>query len=217
MPSLLCPTRLSLLQNALDDTHSGNEPISIIARTLPESLEGAINVMIEEGAQLLLAKGTPESLHSLLSPYIPRNAQPLLEDALKLVHIYQKASGLNAVRFRLEQINRDSCRKFHTDHVALRLLCTYYGRGTQWLPTAARQTDLSQLAHNTPTEVHHIPTGHIALLQGNRWPRTNGQGVVHRSPPVSHLPMPERLRLLLTVDEPTACGMGDEHNPTIRP
>ncbi|ATJ91738.1 hypothetical protein CIW82_14665 [Acetobacter tropicalis] len=217
MLSSPCPTRLSLFQNAQADIHSGKEPMTILARPLSATLQAAIEAMIKKGPRLILAKGTPEDLRTLCSPHMPPTAFPLLEDALHLAQLYREASGLDAVRFRLEQITTDSCRKFHTDHVALRLLCTYYGPGTEWLSTTRGQTATSSSPEDDPALIHRIPAGHIALLEGNKGPHANSQGVVHRSPRLSHLPMSERLRVLLTIDEPTACGMADEHNPTVRP
>ncbi|MFT9027067.1 DUF1826 domain-containing protein [Acetobacter indonesiensis] len=197
-----------------------DQTLLLIPRVLPSALQQAIQVLIMTGPDLILARGTPDSLRSLLTPYFSEQTRPLLEDALALVKRYQAESGLREVRFRLEQVTTDSCRKFHTDHVHLRLLCTYHGLGTEWVPEDLLSTDAMNAAgipSNISSDmVRRIETGHIALLKGNKWSGHKGRGVVHRSPPVSHLPINDRLRLLLTVDEPTACGMSENNNPTIR-
>jgi hypothetical protein len=74
----------------------------------------------------------------------------------------------------------DKCRAFHVDYNDLRLLCTYWGPGTQW-----QQAEQILQAH----------TGDIVLLRGHRHPL--GGGVLHRSPPISHT---GQNRLLLRLD-----------------
>ena len=35
---------------------------------------------------------------------------------------------------RLVSTSAPMCPRFHTDHVGVRLICTYVGPGTEWLP-----------------------------------------------------------------------------------
>ena len=52
------------------------------------------------------------------------------------------------VTLRLETTATDGCRRFHIDHTHLRLLCTYRGPGTEWLPEG--QVDRVAQANGAP-------------------------------------------------------------------
>lgn len=77
------------------------------------------------------------------------------------------------------------CRYFHVDAVPLRLLVTYSGKGTEWLPTFA--SDHEALARRDQASVMKDPS---ALRSLNRWDvglfrgdPTGFAGIVHRTPP----------------------------------
>lgn len=216
MPPTVCPT-LTMLDLAGSCRQQENSGLTRISRELPATLQRAVAHYMQAGPTLMLAKGTPQELYSALCPHMPDHTRKILDDAVMLARLYQAQSKLSAVRFRLEHVNTDSCRKFHTDNVHLRLLCTYHGLATEWLPpdytTPEHLTEHGIPQHIAPSCIHHLNTGDIALLKGRAWPGQSG--VIHRSPPVSHLPYSQRSRLLLTIDEPSACGMSDEQNPTI--
>ncbi|WP_086650174.1 DUF1826 domain-containing protein [Acetobacter cibinongensis] len=219
MLSTSCPTKslFPLISAPLPQT-IGKDPLLCIRRPLSSTLQQAIAAHMACGPSLLLARGAPQHIGTLLQPHMPPDAVLLLKDALALARLYQVHSGLSEVRFRLEHVSTDSCRKFHTDHVKLRLLCTYHGLATEWVPPEFLQADTLNergVPATIPADcIHRLDTGDIALLKGSA--NAGQTGVVHRSPPVSHLPENQRTRLLLTIDEPTACGMSDDQNPTVR-
>lgn len=109
---------------------------------------------------------------------------------------------------RLRTLNNAMCPRFHVDHVPCRLVCTYGGLGTQWLPDdAVDRSKLGHRAHGLPDEesglilhdeaVREMPSYAIGLLKGAKWPGFEERGIVHRSP----RPTPEHpRRLLLTLD-----------------
>jgi hypothetical protein len=75
------------------------------------------------------------------------------------------------LRFRLEVIYTDACRKFHADQVVARLLMTLHGRGTQWIVAG------------TGGEPHEISPGEVAIFKGRQW--TSDVAILHRSPPIA--------------------------------
>ena len=123
---------------------------------------------------------------SLLACGYPGEAASLLAaDMLQVGSQLASLVGTMRVRMRLEVVETDACRKFHADHVTLRLLATYRGPATQWSRTVRRDT------------VEQIGRGAAAVLKGRLMmeePR-----ILHRSPPISGTG--ER-RLLLTIDPP---------------
>ncbi|MBL7234394.1 DUF1826 domain-containing protein [Komagataeibacter oboediens] len=147
------------------------------------------------GPDLFLRRGSIEILETQLGALLPAGTKALAEDALNLVRRYQRLSGTAEIRFRLEKVRHDSCRRFHVDHVPLRLLCTYTGPGVQW-------------KYADSETIYETPAGWITLLKGQLYPGWSTKGaVLHRSPPISDRPVPVT-RLLLTLDHPDACGMG---------
>lgn len=180
--------------------------IAVADRALGQDLENAAQTYLEDGPSLILTAGTPDELAQELAPLFTAATRALLEDALGLVDRYCAATRMDAVRFRLERITHDSCRRFHVDHVVLRLLCTYVGPGVQW-----RVADLGEGA-----PVYQAKAGDVALLKGGCYPGWQPEGAVqHRSPPLSKLTKPTT-RLLLTLDAPQACGMSDDQRRIVR-
>ena len=81
------------------------------------------------------------------------------------------------------------CRKFHSDYNQLRLICTYVGSGTLWLPDdTEKDIILGQ-------DIQQIKTGHIAILKGKLYP--NAKPVFHRSPEIETF---NEKRILLRID-----------------
>ncbi len=108
------------------------------------------------------------------------------------------AATRGVVRLRLRSIAGLACRRWHTDVVRLRLLCTYMGAPTQWLPLpggalAARRLEDGSL----PCAPHAVPRGAVAVMKGEAF--TPGSGCIHRSPPAAS---PDNPRLFLSLDEP---------------
>ena len=64
----------------------------------------------------------------------PRDA--FVADIASLVTRFAALARTHTVRLRLDAITGDACRRWHRDCVRLRLICTYRGPGTQWVPPA---------------------------------------------------------------------------------
>jgi hypothetical protein len=134
----------------------------------------------------LLASGTPDEASRALKSQLSRHAGALAADIAALARLFAAVAGARTLRLRLEHIDDDACRRFHVDAVRLRLLCTYAGPGTQW--------------QDIQGGVHRMARLQVGLFKGSRHP-THRPCILHRSPPVSHLPPARRARLLLCIDE----------------
>ena len=131
----------------------------------------------------------------------------LRHDVLELVDMFCCLFDLERTGLRLATLNRAMCPRFHVDHVPCRLLKTYKGIGTQWIPhDVVDRTKLGVDHHNQPdemsglfqseTDIENLQSGQVALLKGERWEDNEGAGLVHRSP---GLDKGER-RFLLSLD-----------------
>lgn len=106
------------------------------------------------------------------------------EDAAQLAIRFAGILDCDRIRIRLEQVTTDACRKFHSDYVTARLLCTYYGPASQWV---ARAT-----GHDM---IHQLRTGDVAMFKGREWQPECP--ILHRSPPIAEA---GDVRLLLVID-----------------
>jgi hypothetical protein len=122
-------------------------------------------------------------------------------DICTIVRIFMDATNAKEVFVKIEPVADDMCRNFHVDKNLLRLLCTYVGEGTLWLPNdKVERKFLGQRGNEDivldPLAIFQAPKLDVLVLKGERWPDNLLGGAVHRSPP---LRSGER-RLLLKVD-----------------
>lgn len=128
----------------------------------------------------LIAAGYDDALAALLG-----------HDIADLAARFAALLALDRVAIRLEVVETDACRRFHADYVAVRLICTYAGPGTQWL---ANDDALALAAGVEPTTIRSIATGDVALFKGHDRSETP---IVHRSPPIAGT---GTRRLVLVID-----------------
>ncbi len=111
-------------------------------------------------------------------------------DLRQLADLFFAVSQDRRVRFRLLTTCDDDCRRFHVDYRHLRLLCTYQGPGTEWLPEA--QVDRVAFESGKPNdeiirfgEPSQLEPFWVCLLKDDAYPGNKGQGIMHRSPPIA--------------------------------
>jgi Protein of unknown function (DUF1826) len=133
----------------------------------------------------------------------------LAADILDLCDLYFSLTDCATVHVQLAFVHTDKCRRFHVDNLGLRLLCTYSGPGTEWLPDAYahRQAvyDCECPAHarndalvKDPRQIKKVRTGDVVIMKGERFPGNAGAGIIHRSPPIQSSGIS---RLVLTIDD----------------
>ncbi len=113
----------------------------------------------------------------------PRDA--FVADVAGLVACFAGLAATRTVRLRLDPIAGDACRRWHRDCVPLRLICTYLGPGTVWVPPAWSDAVLARLDDEAP-QAMVFDTGDVALFKGCGWPgQAHDGGIVHRSPRIA--------------------------------
>jgi hypothetical protein len=111
------------------------------------------------------------------------------------------------VGIRLAPITSAMCPRFHIDKIPARLICTYLGNGTQWLPAeVVRHSKLGHGANGlpdhesglycSPTEIQQLKSFDVGILKGSTWHDDETKAVVHRSCPIEI----GQKRVLLTLD-----------------
>lgn len=150
----------------------------------------------------LAARSAAGALHGICdasgTPSGPQR-EAFVADVAALVALFAQTVQADAVRLRLDVVTDNACRRWHRDCVPLRLICTYRGPGTQWVPSSQADNVLAQPDEEVPN-APALRTGDVALFKGCGW---HGQGhdggVVHRSPRMAGTGM---VRLVLVLDPP---------------
>lgn len=130
-----------------------------------------------------------------------------VEDVHLLAEMLCCLFDCNSFGLRLTPMTQAMCPKFHVDNIQVRLVCTYIGKGTQWLPnsvvnreklgkgSAGMEDHLSGLYPDNLI-IPQLESFDVALLKGEAWHDEGGKGLVHRSCPMAE----GEQRMLLTLD-----------------
>ena len=129
------------------------------------------------------------------------------DDISTLADMFCCLFDLKQLGLRLSVLDHAMCPRFHVDRVPCRLITTYTGVATQWLPHhcvdrsklgpgSEGQSDRDSGLYQKTTDIQQLKAGDVALLKGERWVGNEGRGLVHRSPQ----PENDSKRLILTFD-----------------
>ena len=187
------------------------EEVNIVTwqRDLPLSLKNSVSDFLDSN---LTFKSnltvTPKNVRSCLSEKLGSAEQAeLIENIAELVDIFCFLLETSHAGLRLSALDSAMCPKFHVDRVPCRLVTTYQGIATEWLPHHV--VDRTKLGtgsnglldsesglYQHPDDIQQLTCGDVALLKGETWFNNENAGLVHRSPALSA----GEVRLLLTLD-----------------
>jgi len=115
--------------------------------------------------------------------------------------LVRRTLGPSPITARVETLDDVACPRFHVDRTRLRLLCTYRGPGTEWLPD--EEIDRAALENRRPNaqiqggaQPRALEPFWVGLFKGECFPGNAGRGQVHRSPAAP----PDGLRVLFCLD-----------------
>ena len=112
----------------------------------------------------------------------------LVDDVDRLVRVFAKVAKTKTVFVKLEVLADDGCVFWHQDSVPFRLVATYRGPCTEWVPPDCSKEPcaVASLIPSTREGSHHD----VALFKGRGESRKGSSllghpGIVHRSPRIS--------------------------------
>lgn len=193
----------------LTDIYQEETNIVIWRRELSSSLKGAVSEFLVSNPSFQAAMTvTPESALDGIRESLGTAAEPELSESIaELVDMFCCLFELKRAGLRLTALDRAMCPKFHVDRVPCRLVTTFQGMATEWLPHQV--VDRSKLGHGSnglpdaqsglfqnSHDIQQLNCGDVALLKGESWEGNEQAGLVHRSP----APLAGEHRLLLTLD-----------------
>jgi hypothetical protein len=178
--------------SVLLDIHRPQIRIAIWQRRLPASVDqqlAAQCVLMPRQQRFSLTPNCAVEgpLDGALSRFMraPAGAEdPWRSDLHLMLSLARQLAPQAALRVCIETRACNERERFHVDHVALRLICTYRGQGTQWLPAHLLETSRGEGGNDAvpAAMLHEIPSGAIAVMKGRRYPGQPDSGLVHRSP-----------------------------------
>lgn len=168
------------------------EEFQLLNRTLHGEYRGAVTRLHTMG-----------ELSRFLEPFCSSRAtlQIVLAEIAATVHDFMDLTGQMTLQMIFGQITNDHCRLFHDDKNHLRLVCTFAGKGTEWL----LDEDVNRAGLGTGTNAGYIEGRpiqrlrpyDIAIMKGDLYTGNEGNGLVHRSPPLLEGDTP---RIFLALD-----------------
>ncbi|MGD1843412.1 MAG: DUF1826 domain-containing protein [Thermonemataceae bacterium] len=192
---------IGVQEKILQQIHLKTKSIAVYQRDI-NPLRQALTQVAEQSFECR-ASGTVEEITDSFNTYFADklpNQEALSADVLKLLGLFKQITRTSSFRVLLATIHTNMCRKFHTDINDLRLLCTYVGPGTLWLPQEAVDPKASRAASNQEivldeSLIQKVNTGDVVILKGALYPDANP--ILHRSPTIEGK---GEKRLLLRID-----------------
>ena len=206
----ICRSVKSSQAEVLADIYHKDTNIVIWQRKLEDMLTQAANNILMANPMLQISLAvTPQNTFSAVYTVLGSSlmATILCKDIAKLVDMFCYLFNLKHAGLRLTSLDNAMCPRFHVDAVPCRLVTTYQGIATEWLPH--RVADRSKLGignqgmpdeksglFQNVSDIQQLCPGAVAVLKGESWEGNQGAGLIHRSPQL----LSETYRLLLTID-----------------
>jgi len=170
---------MSLALRAVDIFQVAGETPQILAEVLQDGVNLAVwrrrlPAQLQDFAELVLSLGQPLADQRVIE--VDEQRPPVLPDLLReaadlhgyesfvadvtwLVAAYTCLVGARRVGLRLRVLDGPMCPRFHVDNVPLRLLTTYVGPGSEWLPEAISPRRELHTAHPPVDKIQTLQAG----------------------------------------------------------
>ncbi|WP_252738864.1 DUF1826 domain-containing protein [Colwellia sp. D2M02] len=196
--------------SVLADIYEDDINLAVWKRPLPSNMKECIEeIILKKPAFKSIMTVSPNNIREHVRECFAdiETSKELREHICLLVDMFCTLFDLEYAGLRLKLLDSPMCPKFHVDKVPCRLITTFYGSATQWLPhNAVNRTKLGAGSEglsdecsgiiNPDATVQQLSSGDVALLKGESWHNNENAGLVHRSPILAQ----NEHRLLLTLD-----------------
>lgn len=192
----------------LSEIFSENNSLVVWQRAKDKTISHYFSSIYNESGMGLRGVYSIESLRAELQEELPdrEGKYAAIEDIYLLSDMLTCLFNCDSVGLRLVPLASAMCPKFHTDNIQVRLVNTYLGPGTEWIPPGSALSEFNKkpvnLASNTPevnktdVRVKQLSAFDVALLKGSAWENQEHMACLHRS---CQVPANTR-RVLLTLD-----------------
>ncbi len=141
-----------------------------------------------------------DSLLEKFPPFDDGTAKPFIDDVLGIALRFQEITKIQNPKVHLSVINDMQCPLFHVDYVQMRLICTYIGQGTLWVPNADVNRNHLGCGRNdhlirSMDAVRQAENFDVLIMKGEANESDPKNGLIHKSPDTKGEP-----RLFLRMD-----------------
>ncbi|MEM8926722.1 MAG: DUF1826 domain-containing protein [Bacteroidota bacterium] len=188
------------LPTGLCDIHQTNVNIAIYNRDIT-ALTSEVKSLKEQQVEIRSSGNVDTILKTLVQAIDPNKFNLILRDIKELLHLFKEVTNASNFRLLLAKISTTMCPRFHADNNELRMLCTYHGPGTLWLPDYAVDRDAYLTGKRNKSIISNeslaqqVETGDVVILKGSLYP--GATPILHRSPSILG---DDEKRLLLSID-----------------
>ena len=175
--------------DAIKDFPNKSDQLAIMNRSMPENASLLFTQLLKISFNItgeIYKETATVNINDLLSYKLPKKIknnvfyQPWIEDMANLCEMFCITEKSSYISFSIS--SHRGCRRYHIDNVPLRLLVTYAGQGTEWLPDEF--ANKRAYANGEPNEriikdiskKQFVGEWDIALFKGGP------EGLLHRTP-----------------------------------
>lgn len=112
---------------------------------------------------------------------------PFVEDIQRISKIFSTIANVSRPKIHLSVVNYMQCPLYHVDYVKMRLICTYIGKGTLWVPNVDVDRNHLGCGRNdhlikSLDAVRQAENFDVLLMKGEANPTDLKNGLIHKSP-----------------------------------
>lgn len=160
-----------------------------LTREAIQWLSGLTEIQIPDKRLYVTRDRMPDEIRKECERTMPEGGErdEIIEDIISRTDEMFAFTGELILKVRLDRVNGAMCTRFHQDAVGVRMLCTYKGLGTEWVPNdAVREDEMNQGLPNEQvvpdrSMTQHLPRFAVGYLKGSN-AEDGSFGIVHRSP-----------------------------------
>ena len=173
----------------IKDFANTHHQLGIVERKTPHGADDFFQKLMQTSFRIIgkvTRKNVISDTKNILQEEIPKTLQNVLffdkwiEDIAKAIILFCDTQESDSVGFWLG--TERGCRRYHIDNVPLRLLITYAGKGTEWLPDevsdrlAFTKGEPNGKIVRDPTALQFMKAWDIGIFRGGP------KGLLHRTP-----------------------------------
>lgn len=192
----------------LNSIHNENKNISMLKREIDCDIIDFLHKLyickpkeIDISLEINEVKAYLESTYNKYEKLNKIGYDKFLLDIMFNIDIYSKVTNTNKISLYLSFLTKTKCPLFHFDFNELRLLCTYYGKGTEWVTNDNYNKEKlgcgkNDLIIKDSRKINKANEFDILIIKGSKYPN-NKYPLVHRSSDVPE----KKFRFLLRIDK----------------
>ena len=179
---------------SIDNFYKENLYLNILDRKKPhksnEFFKNLIAEPFEFNIKITKANAFEDIKHHLNKELLKRVQDQIfyykwIKDMSEICILYSDIINKNSLNFSLKTSR--GCKRYHIDNVPVRLLVTYYGKGTEWLPrdtcnySAYYNGESNEKIIKIKNRSKFIKPWSIAIFKGQKF-KGSTEAILHRTP-----------------------------------